>query len=90
MGFGVILCYLSFKAKSVWPAALGHGILNAVAAVGVLLTTADNITVLGPLPLSLIGGVPIYIVAAIILVKARDIFAEKTEETPEELPLEQD
>lgn len=90
MGFGVILCYLSFKAKSVWPAALGHGILNAVAAAGVLLTTADSITVLGPLPLSLIGGVPIYIVAAIILVKARDIFAEKTEETPEELPLEQD
>ncbi len=90
MAFGVILSYLSFKTKSVWPAALGHGILNAVAAVGVLFTNADNITVLGPLPLSLVGGLPLYIAAAIILVKSRKIFVEKTETEISELPLEQD
>ncbi|NLC78828.1 MAG: CPBP family intramembrane metalloprotease [Ruminococcaceae bacterium] len=79
VAFGVILCYVSYKAKSVWPAAIGHGILNAGASVGMLLTTAENTPVLGPLTLALVAGVPTIIVAAVILVKSKKIFCDEAE-----------
>ena len=31
---GIVLCYLTAKTKSIWPAALAHGAINAVAGVG--------------------------------------------------------
>lgn len=58
------LSYLTVHVKSMWPAALGHGAINAVAGLGtVFCATAGGTTMLlGPSAAGLIGGLPLLIV----------------------------
>ena len=65
---GVLLSYITLKARSCWPAVLAHGAINGTASVG-LLFLADPMTYdrfLGPAPTGVIGAA-FYIVAAICI-----------------------
>lgn len=55
---GVLLSYITLKARSCWPAVLAHGAINGTASVG-LLFLADPMTYdrfLGPAPTGIIGA----------------------------------
>jgi membrane protease YdiL (CAAX protease family) len=63
---GVLLSYITLKARSCWPAVLAHGAINGTASVGVLFLAApmsyDHF--LGPVPTGIIGAA-FYIVVAV-------------------------
>lgn len=70
MGFGTLLCLLRDVTNSVWPCALAHGALNAVAGLPVWLSTS-GIGILGPAPLGFLACIPTLLLCAWILVGAR-------------------
>jgi membrane protease YdiL (CAAX protease family) len=53
---GVLLGWLALKAKSVWPAVIGHAAVNGIANLGALLSQGQPNPLVGPTPVGLIGG----------------------------------
>lgn len=70
MGFGALLCLLRDATRSVWPCALAHGALNAVAGLPLWLSTG-GVGILGPTPLGLVGCVPTLLLCAWIVTRGR-------------------
>ncbi|MGA2112969.1 MAG: CPBP family intramembrane glutamic endopeptidase [Anaerolineales bacterium] len=58
--------WLTLRGKSVWPAVIGHGATNGIAAAAVLVTQGHPIPLLGPLPVGIIGSLGFALVAAVI------------------------
>lgn len=53
---GVFLAFVSLRAKSVWPAVVGHAAINGIANIGALFVASQPNPLLGPLPVGLIGS----------------------------------
>jgi membrane protease YdiL (CAAX protease family) len=68
LALAVIFGWLSFKAQSVWPAVIGHGALNGIAAIGILLVRGEPSPLLGPAPTGVIGGLGMTLFAIILLI----------------------
>lgn len=66
MAFGTFLCFLRERSGSVWPCALAHGSLNAVAELGMWFSRSAGGT-LGPMPLGLLGCIPVVLLALWLL-----------------------
>ncbi|SDL90002.1 CAAX protease self-immunity [Halogranum gelatinilyticum] len=64
---GVFLAWVTLKSESVWPAAIAHGAINAVAAIGALFVAGQPNPLLGPTPLGVVGGVGWTVLAAWLL-----------------------
>jgi membrane protease YdiL (CAAX protease family) len=62
--FGIILGWLTLRGGSVWPAVIGHGALNGIAALPGFLVMGDPNPVLGPLAHGVIAGIPTALVAS--------------------------
>lgn len=67
--FGVVLAWLRFRFKSIWPGALLHGALNAWAGLGLLLLSRGD-SFLGA-PLGIAGLVPVAAVAIWLVATGR-------------------
>lgn len=64
---GVFLAWLTQRSASVWPAALGHGAVNATAGLMLLYyAKAQPNLLLGPAPIGIIGMLPFLAVALLI------------------------
>jgi len=59
---GCLLSWLRLRSGSVWPCAIAHGAINAIANVGVIFCTAGP-TLVGPSSLGLVGGIPTMVLA---------------------------
>jgi hypothetical protein len=59
-----IMSYLRLRTGSVWPCALAHGAINAVASISVLFCTV-GLTLLGPNMLGLLAGLPMIAVGIV-------------------------
>ncbi len=72
-GGGVFLSWLTARVGSVWPAALGHGAINAAAGLPFLLLGAGQgyVQALGPGMSGLIGALPLVVFAVILLLRQR-------------------
>lgn len=57
---GSCLAWLRLRVGSVWPCALAHGAVNAVAGIGIYFCTVGT-TLLGPSPAGLVGGIPLIV-----------------------------
>lgn len=64
---GVFLAWVTLRGRSVWPAVIGHGAINGIAAIAVLFTQGTPPALLGPLPVGLLG-VGGYLLFALLLV----------------------
>ncbi len=62
------LGWVTLKAKSVWPAVIGHAAINGIAGLGVIFVTGAPNPLLGPTPVGLIGGVGFAALAALIFI----------------------
>ena len=60
------LAWVTLRGKSIWPAVIGHGAINGIASVALLATFGRPSTLLGPLPVGLIGSFGYALVAALI------------------------
>ena len=63
---GVILAWVTLRGRSVWPAVIGHGAINGIAAVSALFIRGQPPTLLGPLPVG-ITGMAFYLLVALVL-----------------------
>jgi membrane protease YdiL (CAAX protease family) len=61
--FGIILGWLTIRGGSVWPAVIGHGALNGIAALSTLMMQGEPDTLLGPMAHGLIASIPTALVA---------------------------
>lgn len=52
---GVLLAWVTLRGRSVWPALIGHGAINGIAALSVLFIQGKPSPLLGPTPVGLIG-----------------------------------
>lgn len=74
---GALFSWTTARAGSVWPAVIGHGAINGIAALGALFAKGDPNPLLGPLPVGLIGSVGFAALAAVLF--ARPGVFESTE-----------
>lgn len=65
---GIFLSYVAMKTKSCIPAAIGHGAVNSIAAIGMYFTTDGGNPFVGPAPTGIVGAIPFIIVAALMCV----------------------
>jgi uncharacterized protein len=64
--FAVFLGWLTLRSKSIWPAVIGHAAINGIAGAAALATTGQPNTLLGPLPVGIIGSLGFALVAIAI------------------------
>lgn len=74
-GLGLFLGWMTFRAKSVWPAVIGHAAVNGIGALGLLFVRGEPSTLLGPSPAGWIGGLGFVVVALLIFFSPKS-FAE--------------
>jgi membrane protease YdiL (CAAX protease family) len=64
---GTLLGWLTYRARSVWPAVVGHAALNGMANLGVVFVQGEPNPLLGPLPVGLVGGMAFAAVGLLLL-----------------------
>ena len=67
-GLGIFLGWLTLRSKSIWPAVIGHAAINGIAGAAVFAIAGKPNTLLGPLPVGIIGSVGFAVVAIAIFV----------------------
>ena len=63
--------WVTIKADNVWPAVIGHGALNGIAALSLLLLQGVPDTLIGPTPVGIIGGAGFIILGVILFLSPR-------------------
>jgi uncharacterized protein len=84
---GALFGWVTIKSESVWPAVIGHGALNGIAALSIILMQGQPNTLLGPTPVGLIGGAGFTLVA-LILFLVPNAFTPKPEVIQPPIPEE--
>jgi CAAX protease family protein len=73
----VLLSWVTLRSGSVWPAAVGHGTLSGTAGLAGFLLKGPAIPLVGPDPISLIGGIGYIILALVLLFNRKAFVGEK-------------
>ncbi len=68
---GTFLNWLALRGRSVWPAVIGHAAINGVAGVAVFATAGQPNSLLGPLPVGILGSLGYALVAILIMVSSK-------------------
>jgi membrane protease YdiL (CAAX protease family) len=79
----VLLSWVTLRSGSVWPASIGHGMLNGTSAFPTFMANASGNPLLGPGPTGLVGMAG-YVILALILLFTPNAFAGRKEAPPEE------
>lgn len=71
ISLGILLSYITTKSASIWPAALAHGAVNAVAGTPLLFQAAsyESYQVLGPSLPGVLAGLPLLLFALFVLMR---------------------
>ncbi|HSL29029.1 MAG TPA: CPBP family intramembrane glutamic endopeptidase [Anaerolineales bacterium] len=68
---GTFLGWATLRAGSVWPAVIGHGAINGIAAISLFFVQGEPNLLLGPTIVGFIGSLPIALVALAILLSRK-------------------
>jgi membrane protease YdiL (CAAX protease family) len=63
----VLLSWVALRSGSVWPASIGHGMLNGTSSFPMLVTNGTANALLGPGPTGLVGMLGYVILALVLL-----------------------
>ena len=77
----VLLSWVTLRSGSVWPASVGHGMLNGTSAFPMLMANASVNPLLGPGPSGLVGMLGYVILALILLFKPKAFAGETVPES---------
>ncbi len=66
---GIFLSYLTLSSKSIFPACIAHGAINAIREAPLLICLNTYNALLGPKPSGLIGMTGFLIAGAVIFIK---------------------
>lgn len=75
---GIFLVWVTIRAHSVWPAVIGHAVINGLAGISVLMSKGEPSTLIGPLSTGLLGGIG-WLVAAILIYFSKSALSDKPE-----------
>lgn len=64
---GIFLTYVTVRTGSCLAAAFGHGSVNAFAGAGILFSVTGGNPFVGPMPVGIVGGSALIVVAAFML-----------------------
>ncbi|ELZ26823.1 abortive infection protein [Halosimplex carlsbadense 2-9-1] len=78
VGLGVFLGWITLRSASVFPAVVGHAMINGSAGLATLFATAVPNLVVGPTPVGLIGILPWFAVAAVLFVRTDWLYPGET------------
>jgi membrane protease YdiL (CAAX protease family) len=67
----VFLAWVTLRSGSVWPAALGHGAINASPMLMFPFLTGDPDRLIGPIPIGIVGGLGYALLALLIFFSPR-------------------
>lgn len=67
VSIGTIFGWLTIRGGSVWPAVIGHAVVNGFAGIGFLFVSGDPDLLLGPAPSGLVAVVPTAAFAVFLL-----------------------
>jgi len=84
IGVGTVFAWLVLGAGSVWPAVIGHAVLNGFAAIVILVMQGEPNILLGPTTVGLIGGLPWLVFAFVLLLLPNALKARETLSVPVE------
>jgi membrane protease YdiL (CAAX protease family) len=73
----VLLSWVTLRSRSVWPAAIGHGMLNGTSVFPTLLANATANPLLGPGPTGLVGMLGYVILALVLLFNPKAFFVNE-------------
>jgi len=68
---GIFFSWATLRARSIWPAVIGHAAINGIAALGALLARGNPSPLLGPMPIGIIGSIPFTLFALWVLFSPR-------------------
>ncbi|WP_135365143.1 CPBP family intramembrane glutamic endopeptidase [Halosimplex halophilum] len=77
VGLGVFLGWVTLRSGSVFPAVVGHAMINGSAGLATLFATAVPNPVFGPTPVGLVGVVPWLAVAAVLFVRTDWLYPDE-------------
>jgi len=69
--FSTFLTWVTLRSGSVWPAALGHGVINAVASLMLYFIRGEPESLIGPMPVGIIGSLGYAVLALLIFFHPR-------------------
>ena len=69
--FSAFLAWVTLRSDSVWPAAFGHGVINASALLMLYFSSREPDPLIGPLPVGVIGSLGYAVLALAILLIPR-------------------
>ncbi len=75
----VLLCWITLRSGSVWPASIGHGTINQISNLAMSLVKGPAVLLLGPGPSGLIGGLGYLALALVLLLSHRIFTGEKNQ-----------
>ncbi|WP_246310138.1 CPBP family intramembrane glutamic endopeptidase [Halorarum halophilum] len=70
LSLGIVFAWATLREGSVWPAAIGHGAVNAVAGLAALFVQGNPNPLLGPLPVGLLAMLPFAAIAVWLLLRS--------------------
>jgi membrane protease YdiL (CAAX protease family) len=76
----MLLSYLAWRTQSVWPAAIGHGSVNAIVGAGKSLTADGGDPFVGPAPTGYVGGIAFIVLAVVVII----IWSRQRQKAPAE------
>jgi membrane protease YdiL (CAAX protease family) len=80
----VLLCWVTLRSGSVWPASLGHGVINQIPVLPQSLMRGRANLLLGPGTSGMIGGLG-YIALALVLLFSRGFFTREEQRVGSEM-----
>ena len=63
---GIFLAWVTIRANSVWPAVIGHAVINGITGISVLMSKGEPSTLIGPLATGILGGSG-WLIAALLI-----------------------
>lgn len=82
LALGTFLGWLTLKAKSVWPAVIGHAAINGIAGLGIMLAAGDTNPILGPSSAGVLGAMGFAIFALVLFFSPKALVDDKDQATP--------
>jgi uncharacterized protein len=75
VALAILFGWLVLRAGSVWPAAIAHGAINGIAAIGLVAMIGKPNMLLGPAPNGLLGGLPLILLAVFLMFNRKALAA---------------
>lgn len=86
---GIFLAWVTLKSNSVWPAVIGHAVINGTAGFAILLTKGSPSTLVGPLPTGILGGIGLIAFCAFLFFSKSKLEPAETEVPGNNLAIEE-